>query len=53
MGLYNFKNLVTRYSKGQVFAITETEGHHDTKNGGKWVDGKKKKFFCFQLPLYL
>lgn len=51
MGLYNFKNLVTRYSRGQVFAITETEGHYDMKNGGKWVDGKKEKIFLFPAAI--
>lgn len=41
MSLFNFKSLINSYSKDTVKAIYTTEGHYDTDNGGKWVDGEK------------
>lgn len=43
MGLYNFKNLIKKYSKGIVTAIIETEGYYDMENSGKWQEGAKKE----------
>lgn len=39
MGLYNFKNLIKKYSKGIVVAIIKTEGYYDMENSGKWQEG--------------
>lgn len=34
--LYNFKRLITKYSKGEVYATIETDGYYDQEDGGKY-----------------
>ena len=43
MGLYNFKKLISKYSKGIVVALIETDGYYDMENSGKWQEGAKKE----------
>ena len=38
--MYNFKRLITKYSKGIVTIIEETEGYYDIEQGGKWIPGE-------------
>lgn len=40
--MFNFKNLISKYSKGQVVAIVESEGYYDQNQAGKYVEGEKK-----------
>lgn len=41
--MYRFKRLITKYSKGTVNIIEETEGYYDQDQGGKWVPGEAKE----------
>lgn len=43
MGLYNFKKLISKYSKGIVTALIETDGYYDMSDSGRWKDGVKKE----------
>ncbi|MGJ0848185.1 hypothetical protein ACR77J_15955 [Tissierella praeacuta] len=38
--MYNFKRLISKYSKAPAFILKETEGYRDPNNGGVWVPGK-------------
>ena len=40
--MFNFKNLISKYSKGQVVAIIESEGYYDQDQAGKYIEGEKK-----------
>ncbi len=40
--MFNFKNLIEKYSKGQVVAIIESEGYYDQDQAGKYIEGEKK-----------
>ena len=40
--MFNFKNLINKYSKGRVVAIIESEGYYDQNQAGKYVEGEKK-----------
>ena len=40
--MFNFKNLIGKYSKGQVVAIVESEGYYDQNQAGKFIEGEKK-----------
>lgn len=40
--MFNFKNLIKKYSKGRVVAIIESEGYYDQNQAGKYVEGEKK-----------
>lgn len=37
--MFDFKGLVSKYSKGMVFASIEEEGHYNVDDGGKYVEG--------------
>ncbi len=37
--MFDFKGLVSKYSKGMVFASIKEEGHYDVDDGGKYVEG--------------
>ena len=37
---YNFKDLISAYSKHDVYHLEEKEGYHDWENGGEWKDGE-------------
>lgn len=43
MGLYNFKRLISKYSKGIVIALIESNGYYDMEDSGKWHEGAKKE----------
>ena len=51
---YNFKDTITRHSKGSVIALKETEGHYDMGYGGVWIDGSVEEIILYPasiLPL--
>ena len=37
--MYNFKRLISKYSKLHVYYLEEAEGYHDPTQGGKWIPG--------------
>ena len=37
--MYNFKRLISKYSKTPFFIVEETGGHYDYSQGGIWVEG--------------
>jgi hypothetical protein len=37
--MFNFKNLIKKYSKTPVYLLEQTEGHYDYSQGGIWVPG--------------
>lgn len=41
--MYNFKRLVTKYSKGTTTARIKAEGYYDQENGGDYVEGQEIK----------
>lgn len=43
MSLFNFKRLISKYTKGNTIAVVETEGHYVMSDGGKWIDGVKSE----------
>lgn len=40
--MFKFKNLIEKYSKGQVVAIVDSEGYYDQDQAGKYIEGEKK-----------
>lgn len=43
MSNFNFKRLITKYSKSPAYILRVTEGYYDWQNGGIWVDGEVKE----------
>lgn len=41
--IFNFKNLISKYSKGAVTVINGIDGYYDMSNGGVWVDAKDEE----------
>lgn len=38
--MYNFKRLISKYSKEPVYKLEQGEGYNDWNNGGVWVEGE-------------
>lgn len=40
--IFNFRNLILRHSRDNVFAIIETSGYYDYANGGDFIAPERK-----------